>query len=60
MADLAASWNRDLIRRVGEVIGNKCKSEGAAMLLGPEMNIKRSPLCGRNLKYLEECLFAHF
>lgn len=53
-AGLAASWNRDLIRRVGEALGRECQAEGVAVLLGPGTNIKRSPLCGRNFEYFSE------
>lgn len=53
-AGLAASWNRGLIRRVGEALGKECQAEGVAMLLGPGTNIKRSPLCGRNFEYFSE------
>lgn len=53
-AGLAASWNRDLIRSVGEALGKECQAEGVAMLLGPGANIKRSPLCGRNFEYFSE------
>lgn len=53
-AGLAASWNRGLIRRVGEALGKECQAEGVALLLGPGTNIKRSPLCGRNFEYFSE------
>ncbi|ADL68251.1 glycoside hydrolase family 3 domain protein [Thermoanaerobacterium thermosaccharolyticum DSM 571] len=51
---LAASWDRDLIKKVGEAIGEECIAEDVHILLGPAINIKRSPLCGRNFEYLSE------
>lgn len=53
-AGMAASWNRDLIRQVGEALGKECQAEQVAVLLGPGTNIKRSPLCGRNFEYFSE------
>lgn len=53
-AGLAASWNRDLLERVGAALGRECQAEGVAVLLGPGANIKRSPLCGRNFEYFSE------
>ena len=50
----AASFNRDLITMMGEVIGNECQAEGISVILGPAVNIKRSPLCGRNFEYYSE------
>ncbi len=51
---LAASWDRDLLRRVGEALGEECLQEDVGVLLGPGANIKRSPLCGRNFEYFSE------
>ena len=48
-AGLASSWNRELVERVGVALGEECQAEGVSVLLGPGANIKRSPLCGRNL-----------
>ncbi|MFD1177368.1 glycoside hydrolase family 3 C-terminal domain-containing protein [Paenibacillus puldeungensis] len=53
-AGMGASWNRDLIRKVGEALGEECQAENVAVLLGPGANIKRSPLCGRNFEYFSE------
>ena len=53
-AALAATWNRDLVYRVGEALGQECLAEKVAILLGPGANIKRSPLCGRNFEYFSE------
>ena len=51
---LAASWDRALARRVGEAIGRDARARGVHILLGPGVNIYRSPLCGRNFEYLGE------
>jgi len=51
---LAASFDRDVLRKLGEAIGEECQAENVAMLLGPGVNIKRSPLCGRNFEYFSE------
>lgn len=53
-AGMASSWNRDLIRQVGEALGQESQAENVAVLLGPGTNIKRSPLCGRNFEYFSE------
>ncbi|HHX60976.1 MAG TPA: glycoside hydrolase family 3 protein, partial [Epulopiscium sp.] len=50
----AASFNRDLIVEMGEALGNECQAEGVSVILGPAVNIKRSPLCGRNFEYYSE------
>ena len=50
----ASSWNRDLMQKIGEAIGEECRSEDVAVVLGPGANIKRSPLCGRNFEYISE------
>ncbi|MFC1878704.1 beta-glucosidase [Chloroflexota bacterium] len=51
---LAATWNRDLIYQVGEALGDECRQEKVGVILGPGVNIKRSPLCGRNFEYFSE------
>ncbi len=51
---LAASWDRELIERMGRSAGAEAKAEQVSVLLGPAVNIKRSPLCGRNFEYLSE------
>ncbi len=53
-AALASSFDRDVMRRLGEALGQECRAENVAMLLGPGLNIKRSPLCGRNFEYFSE------
>lgn len=51
---LAATWNRDLVYQVGVALGEACRQEKVGVILGPGMNIKRSPLCGRNFEYFSE------
>ncbi|QAY65793.1 glycoside hydrolase family 3 C-terminal domain-containing protein [Paenibacillus protaetiae] len=53
-AGAASSWNRQLIRQMGEALGRECQAENVGVLLGPGVNIKRSPLCGRNFEYFSE------
>lgn len=51
---LGSSWDPDLVRRVGEAIGAEARAQGVSVVLGPGVNIKRSPLCGRNFEYFAE------
>lgn len=51
---LAASFDKDLLRHLGEILGEECQAEDIAMLLGPGVNMKRTPLCGRNFEYFSE------
>ena len=51
---LASTWNRELGYQYGEVLGNEAKSRGKDVILGPGINIIRTPLCGRNFEYLSE------
>ncbi len=53
-ATQACSWNKELIFNVGKTIATEAKSECVGVLLGPGLNIKRSPLCGRNFEYYSE------
>jgi beta-glucosidase len=53
-AALGSSWDVGLVRRVGEALGREARAERVAVLLGPGINIKRSPLCGRNFEYFSE------
>lgn len=50
----AASFDQDLVYRIGEALGEECQALGVHVLLGPGINIKRSPLCGRNFEYFSE------
>ena len=50
----AASFDREMIGRMGEAIGDSCQHEKLSVVLGPAVNIKRSPLCGRNFEYFSE------
>ena len=51
---LGSTWDPQLLERVGNALGVEAKAEGVGVLLGPGINIKRSPLCGRNFEYLSE------
>jgi len=53
-AGLAATWDRDLVARVGAAIAAEAQAEDVGIVLGPAVNIKRSPLCGRNFEYFSE------
>ncbi|WP_310605047.1 beta-glucosidase [Anaerosporobacter sp.] len=51
---LASSWNREAAYQVGQVLGEEARGRGKDMILAPGINIKRSPLCGRNFEYMSE------
>jgi beta-glucosidase len=51
---LAATWDPDIARRVGEVIGQDARARGVHFMLGPGVNIYRAPMCGRNFEYFGE------
>lgn len=51
---LAATWNRELAYDTGSVLGEEARGRGKDVILGPGINIKRSPLCGRNFEYFSE------
>ncbi|MRH41453.1 glycosyl hydrolase [Aquibacillus halophilus] len=53
-ATLANSWDLELLDDVGRYIGKEAASEQVSVLLGPGLNIKRNPLCGRNFEYFSE------
>lgn len=50
----SCTFDRKLMKELGETLGKECQAEDLAVLLGPAVNIKRSPLCGRNFEYLSE------
>lgn len=51
---IAASWDPELARREGQALGEEAAVQGVGVLLGPGLNIKRNPLCGRNFEYYSE------
>jgi|LSQX01.3.fsa_nt_gb beta-glucosidase len=53
-ATTSCSWDTDMIYEMGEALGEECLKEKVSVLLGPGINIKRSPLCGRNFEYFSE------
>ena len=50
----ACSFDRELMFEIGKAIGEECQQEKVSVILGPGVNIKRSPLCGRNFEYVSE------
>ena len=51
---LASTWNRECAYDIGSVLGEETRGRGKDVILGPGVNIKRSPLCGRNFEYFSE------
>lgn len=51
---VAASFDRELVRELGRELGKECQARNVNLLLGPGINMKRSPLCGRNFEYMSE------
>lgn len=50
----ACSWDRDLLRKMGEALGEEALQEQVSIILGPGANTQRNPLCGRNFEYFSE------
>ncbi|MFG1923038.1 glycoside hydrolase family 3 C-terminal domain-containing protein [Cryptosporangium sp. NPDC048952] len=53
-AGLASTWDTELLHRVGAALAAECRASGVSVLLGPGINMKRTPLCGRNFEYFSE------
>lgn len=51
---LGSTWDAPLVEQLGEALGAEARAMGVDVLLGPGVNIKRSPLCGRNFEYFSE------
>ncbi|MCU1536973.1 MAG: beta-glucosidase [Humibacillus sp.] len=51
---LGSTFDAELVERIGVALGEEAAAEGVGVLLGPGINIKRTPLCGRNFEYLSE------
>ena len=50
----ACSFDPDVTYKIGQALGDECRKEHVSVILGPGVNIKRSPLCGRNFEYFSE------
>lgn len=53
-ASTACTWNKELENELGKALGEECLEQQVSVLLGPGVNMKRSPLCGRNFEYFSE------
>lgn len=53
-ASIANSWDEKLANRIGKALGKEARELGVNVILGPGLNIKRNPLCGRNFEYFSE------
>jgi beta-glucosidase len=51
---VASAWNADLLRRIGQALAQEARAINLSVILGPGINMKRSPLCGRNFEYFSE------
>ena len=54
LSTIGNSWNKELAYLLGKTLGEEAKKEKVNIVLGPAVNIKRSPLCGRNFEYISE------
>lgn len=54
LSTIGNSWNKEMAYKVGKTIGKEARKEDVNIVLGPAINIKRSPLCGRNFEYISE------
>lgn len=52
--NLASSWSEEMAQKLGDCLAKECLDQNVSVILGPGINIKRSPLCGRNFEYLSE------
>jgi beta-glucosidase len=52
-----SSFDKELLYKMGMALGEECQAENVSVILGPAINIKRSPLCGRNFEYVSEDLY---
>ena len=55
---MASSFHPDALAKLGETLGEECQAEDVSILLGPGVNMKRSPLCGRNFEYFRRILIS--
>ena len=53
-AALASTWDVALLTEIGRALAEEAKAQGVGVILGPGVNLKRSPLCGRNFEYFSE------
>ena len=51
---VASAWDPDLLRRIGQALASEARACNLSVILGPGVNMKRSPLCGRNFEYFSE------
>jgi beta-glucosidase len=51
---IASAWNLDLLTRIGQALAQEARACNLSVILGPGINMKRSPLCGRNFEYFSE------